>query len=466
MHPPHTRSRSIQTRLRPQSMYQTGGGRVGSEPEGVPMQVAKGPDPMRKSSTASSTGLQRSQSLRRPGAPLQPTQPGGHKRTQSTSTGAGARKGPAEARVIAERPQSLLAAPGHIASNANNASTEPITGTTRSSARLAGLQRSTSTRTKREVTERAEATGAAVRPVKADMEQQLVSAANAKRREATQDETKKIGRPAFSTLQQHFTPKKGAKPPTSAFLHPAPDVGLQALPSETASLQAELLQLHLLHSEAERTARQWELSAERTLLRRFDHVVSLYRLVRDLERQDQENKNVRALCEWSSSDPSSGLMEHIQLLAGPLHELPSLVDNEGRFTRLVGEFDRWKAWVEDIWSTRANGEELRGGDLRSAEGLGDSWKADQAALTRKLTSFTHDLDRLTQPSQGSSIACVVSTCKELLQGLADELQIMEKIEADLVVREKAWVEMRLGAIARDIGSDLFDPSPMIEAWRT
>jgi hypothetical protein len=243
------------------------------------------------------------------------------------------------------------------------------------------------------------------------------------------------------------------KAATSTFLHPsAPDVGPNTISSDIASLQAELLQLHLLHEASVPTTKQWELSAMERLHDQFDHATKLYRTMRTEELQGQEQKNIRALRDWSTEQPNCSLAEHIQILSGPLQELPSLVDSDGRFGRLIEDFEQWIKWADEVSAARTLDAEMNRPTLESVEALGDTWKAENAALTRKLTSYSRDLGRLTQPASGSSIASVVTFCQQLVDGLLDELQIMRKIERDIVAREQKWVETGLKSIARDVGS--------------
>lgn len=219
-----------------------------------------------------------------------------------------------------------------------------------------------------------------------------------------------------------------------------------------------------MHRSSAHIVRQWELSAKRSLHRKFDEVASLYQVMRENERQHLEQKNLQAVRDWSGGSTSTGLPEHIQILAGPLHELTSTVDPGGRFRRHGDDFHRWITWVEEIWSAREGDVAREGSGLKSAESLGDSWKAENAALTRKFTTFSRDLDRLTQPAPGSSLASIVATCKQLLTGLLDELQTMVVIEAGIATREKEWVETQLKAIAQDIGAHL-QTNGDVEAWR-
>jgi hypothetical protein len=278
------------------------------------------------------------------------------------------------------------------------------------------------------------------------------------------EEPKKTNRPAFSTLQQHFTPRKVGKAPTAHFINPAPQAASYSLSPETVSLQSELLQLHLLHQSSVQVCRRWEISAKRSLHTKFEEVASLYQVMLENERAAQEQKNLQSLLEWSAGGLSAGLVEHIQVLSEPLHELPSLVESGGRLQRLVAEFEHWLSWVQD---TRFGRQDHGGAKavLGTIEGLGDTWKAENVALSRKLTVLARDLDRLTSPAPGSSIACIVEACESILHGILDELQTMQKIETEVVLREKEWVEDRLRMIARDVGTRWVDVDGQSAAWR-
>lgn len=413
---------------------------------------------MSKPSEPPSAGLGRSRSLRKPGTSTQSAQPapsGIHARTQSGST-SGLRREVSNVESSSARPRSLLVAPrGHIKSNNMSAESAPVAP--RTSARLAGLSRTTSIKTKPDSVNSGVATQPAPRaddPV----------GSHSRHRGIPKEETTKTARPAFSTLQQHFTPRKTGKAPTSTFLHPAPASGDNSLPPEILSLQSELLQLHLLHATSAEVSQQWHASARRTLHNKFEEVASLHQAMLEYERAGQEQKNLQALLEWSTGTSSLGLVEYIQILSGPLHELPSLLEPGGRAERLTNEFEHWVSRVEGFWSARHSAT-INDGNMESVEGLGDSWKAENAALTRKVTSFARDLDQVHQPVSGSSIASLVDTCRKLLRGLADELHVMHTIEAVVGSKEKEWVEARLQAIARDAGTYSVDTEEEIAAWR-
>lgn len=192
--------------------------------------------------------------------------------------------------------------------------------------------------------------------------------------------------------------------------------------------------------------KQWEASAKRSLHTKFEEVASLHQIMLEYEREGQEQKNLRCLLEWSSGGSSAGLVEHIQMLSEPLHEIPSLVEPNGRLQRLVGDFEQWMLWVQEVRSARHHTARTPAGS-GTIEGLGDSWKAENAALTRKLTSFARDLDGLDVPSPESSIEYIVNSCKSLLHGILEELHTMQQIEVEVVSKEKNWMEDRLRVIA-------------------
>ncbi|KAH6620382.1 hypothetical protein C7974DRAFT_232442 [Boeremia exigua] len=446
-------------RPRPRSMYQTGSvptEKVTEIEKTTTSRSMRPPSLLKKPSATPLLGIGRTQSLRRPAVTTQIGQPASSEahqsRTQPTGAVSIARSNTTRPRTTAERPKSLHVASGN-APHVSNDFKQPEPATTRSSGRLAGLIRSASVKI------RPDAPGSGARSRVALKPEESVHT-QTKPKELAHQEAVKATRPAFSTLQQHFTPRKAAKAPTAAFLHPAPVTTGNTLPPELVSMQMDLLQLHLLHENAEEVSRHWEMSAKRALRSKFDEVSSMYQIMLEHERSGQEQKNIQALLEWTGNKTSASLVEYIQVLSGPLHELPALVQTGGRFQRHVSAFEQWVCWIGEVRTARQNRTEA---SLGSIEGLGDTWKAENVALMRKLASFSRDLSGLSQPSAGSSIASIVACCDALLSGLLEELQIMQAVEADVVEKEKEWVETRLQGIAANIGSFLVDEAP---AWRT
>lgn len=448
-------------KLRPRSMYQTVTTQTAQsrrEDQTANPRSIRPPNATSKPAEPQTTGLSRSRSLRRPGVPTHSAQlatGSTHSRTQSSSSVAGTHRDISNAKIPTERPRSLLIPPSSTIKS-NVVPPEPTSVAPRASARLAGMTRSASVKARSELAGSGTSARSGLRPDEP-------IGAPPRRREIPREDTARTAKPAFTTLQQHFTPRKAGKAPTSTFLQPAPTSGSNSLPPDIISLQSELLQLHLLHEPSAEMSQRWERSARTNLRQKFEEVAALHQAVLEYERLGQEQKNLQALLKWSAETSSVGLIECVQILSGPLHELPSLVEPGGRFQQLVNDFENWMSRVESTWSARAH--TTHHGNLASVEGLGDSWKSENAALTRKVTSFARDLGQVRQPSPGSSIASIVEICSALLLGLSDELRVMQVVEADVDLREKDWVEARLQAIAQDVGYQPVDMDMETAAWR-
>ncbi|OCL02927.1 hypothetical protein AOQ84DRAFT_303772 [Glonium stellatum] len=457
------------TRPRPQSMYQKGTVETTIETKRR-SQIIEPSDASRKTSISQPSAINRSQSLRKPAPSGQTTRSFGlrsHVKNLSTNTTSSPNLVIAESVTDADnngkpslgRPSTAHAQDGSMSTGDSESS--GVRSSQRIANMKAGHKRTASTTSKPERPDSSASTGTT------DTDPALSTSGATRRREPAKEEGTRRPRPAFSTLQQHFTPKKTVKALTSTFINPpAPDPAAGGTMSvDVIRLQAELLQLHLLHESSAQNNKQWELSVKRKLHQKFDEVASMYQVMRDNERQTREQVNLRALQEWNSGSASFGLAENIQLLSAPLHELPGLVDPGGRYVRLVDDFEEWMNCVSRVWEKREHSLQAGVRDLDSAEGLGDAWKAENAALTRKLTVFSRDLETLTEPAPGSSVAAVVSSCRELLRGMLQELRIMQTIEAEVVSRERGWIEGGLAALAEDITAHLMDTQEGSESWR-
>ncbi|KAG6051674.1 hypothetical protein E4U17_006108, partial [Claviceps sp. LM77 group G4] len=143
-------------------------------------------------------------------------------------------------------------------------------------------------------------------------------------------------RPAFSTLQQHYSPAKtqAPKPLTSAILAPPSPSKLPAniaASAVTSKLQAELLQLHLLHRDAGAVYTEWQASAEDTLRSRFHDLKVDSGEAAERERSALEGENMLALRQWARGGGAGKDLEgRIQLLDEIVTSLWVLSEPAGR----------------------------------------------------------------------------------------------------------------------------------------
>ncbi|KAF4339248.1 AGA1 A-agglutinin anchor subunit [Fusarium beomiforme] len=262
-------------------------------------------------------------------------------------------------------------------------------------------------------------------------------------------------RPAFSTLQQHYSPAKSSapKPLTSTFLAPPSPSKLPAnvaASAETSRLQTELLQLHLLHREAPTVDATWRANAQRKLGERFSELASKSQQIDDQERAEVERENVLALRKWAVG---GGLEERIQILDAAMTSLWALEEPGGRYARVVRRFERWVDRMCEIEEARREGGALlQESDVLFIGELDCGWKDECADLVRRLNTIKRQLDQLGdfdhddqddqegEAKEQSSLKRIVEGSRDLVQGMVTELAVMEDIERDALAREDEWIE--------------------------
>ncbi|GAB0132634.1 hypothetical protein EsDP_00001063 [Epichloe bromicola] len=267
-------------------------------------------------------------------------------------------------------------------------------------------------------------------------------------------------RPAFSTLQQHYSPAKAhnPKPLTSAILAPPSPSRLPAniaASAETSRLQAELVQLHLLHRDARAVQSQWQASAKQKLGARFDKLSRESACIAAREASALEGDNVLALRQWARS--GRNIEDKMQALDEIMTNLWTLSEPAGRHARIVRRFERFVDGVRDAEEARQSTEKtktaLTSHDVLFIGELDDSWREEVAALTRRLEAWREQLSSIDDFDSGSpdsdsgrggackpSLEKMLSGARELISGMLAELYAMGEIEQQALAREHAWVE--------------------------
>ncbi|KAG6097079.1 hypothetical protein E4U31_005217 [Claviceps sp. LM219 group G6] len=268
-------------------------------------------------------------------------------------------------------------------------------------------------------------------------------------------------RPAFSTLQQHYSPAKtqAPKPLTSAILAPPSPSTLPANIAALAAaskLQAELLQLHLLHRDAGAVYAEWQASAEDTLRDRFHGLKIGSGEVAERERSALEGENMLALRQWARGGAAGRDLEgRIQVLDEVVTSLWVLSEPAGRYARLVRRFERFVDRACDAEDARESYlGEGEGGPLDGlfVEELDAGWKGEVAMLTRRLEMWKGQFQSIDdfvgsgtgiaagEGGSASALERMLEGIRGLLQGMLDELYAMEEMEALVLAREEAWIE--------------------------
>ena len=276
--------------------------------------------------------------------------------------------------------------------------------------------------------------------------------------------TAKDKKPPFSTLQQHFTPKKA----TGAILRPnaaspTKTPSQNTITAETAKLQLELLQLHLLHRHSDQVRAEWSQSAKEKIGKKFEDLAQRHRDLRQREAANQTRLNLQALQDWAdASSIGFGLDERSQLLSRVLQELMTLVETGGKFSRVSQDFDRWIHLVDAVWKKRESTAVDRTA-MVFIESLGEEWKHDVASLLRKSSNFLSDFMDIGEAKTGSDLAFLISNGQAIAQGMSEELSIMRSLHSRNLAREKAWVSRKIEELPLEI-ADVVDGRKGV--WRT
>ncbi|KAH7632288.1 hypothetical protein B0T09DRAFT_397923 [Sordaria sp. MPI-SDFR-AT-0083] len=322
----------------------------------------------------------------------------------------------------------------------------------------------------------------------------------------------------FDTYQQHYTPAKiplAPKPLTSSFLAP-PTPSKQpaniAASAEISRLQTELLQLHLLHRDAEWVKGEWEGDAKRKLRERWERVRGEEELVGEMETRDGEEGVVEGLLnlgrdrDGERRGEGQGKLdeEKIQMLdevisgvwamSEPVASFSSGV-TMGKYTRVVRRFEVWAERAGRILEERRRGAADRDGGLKLDEngevdmigGLDIEWKNECIALGRRLEKWRRMLEALRGVSsskpQGygsfrasrsirgvketnegeekeeeteennSSLDRILSGFGTLVDNMLAELEVMEQIEREAVAEETEWVKRMNRADEKEDGEE-------------
>lgn len=275
-------------------------------------------------------------------------------------------------------------------------------------------------------------------------------------------------KPAFSTLQQHYSPLKarGPKPASSTLIHPPVVETPGVVTLETSFLQTYLLQLSILHSSFHPTYTEWCASTRHTMRRKFAEVAARAEITQEREREVRGRSNAAALGVWGGG-PEGALGENVQTLATVLQDLDVLCDERGgKVAATVAGFAGWFEAVRELWSLRAQVEE--GGDGEAAmefvDGLGAVWRQEVATLIRRLSGLRSLMDSLEKPQADSTVAEVVDCVCEILRGAIEELDLMTRIEKIVGEREKAWVDARLDRVIAELDlGNIADSAPTVAA---
>ena len=269
-------------------------------------------------------------------------------------------------------------------------------------------------------------------------------------------------KPVLSVRQEHCTPKKLGKPleHTSTILHQIEDSMSAA---DISHLQMELTRLHLLHRSASTNQAKWKQSAKKHFQQQFTVLHERQIELREIAQQQKMLINQLALVQWSHGKTGPQIADKVQLLSRTISDVYNLIDTDGKYTNVLEIFESWFTQALRIREQRepTNNADRLNIALTLIEGIGDGWKAEALVLERELTYCQREIKAFGVLRTGSILGTLLPLYNELVEGLLEELDVVQWVENEVMARETGWIEHTIhdlaGDVSCDIGSAILSP---------
>ena len=271
-------------------------------------------------------------------------------------------------------------------------------------------------------------------------------------------------RPPFTTLQQHFSPKKSWEAPTTSF-SAQPKANAYITPVEISQFQTELMQLHLLHESAAEVLMQWQQSADQSMETHFASFCKLHYNFQHNVQKNQASINQSALLTWCEDTSNVEFAQNVQLLSRNILELYKLSDSGGKYVSILKRFESWFTGANYLRDSRKFAHALPQ-DLAFIEGIEDDWKADIAILEKKLAICSRQLRSIRKPQENSTLGHVLSIFQTMIVNFMDELDVIRRIEKDVVAQEILWIDHQVEDLFHTVkyDADLSALAPNLGVW--
>jgi len=222
--------------------------------------------------------------------------------------------------------------------------------------------------------------------------------------------------------------RTGSKPTTTA----EEDTSLSL---EDMKQQIELLQLSMLHQSSTKCMAEYTASAKRKLGKMHSKLCKEYEQLRAMELVQQRAANLSALDGWCPD--TDLLVENLQIMSLVYSDQTSLMEDHSDVASMF-----------ELWMNEADTPHLR----VFLEPLSEDWRSAHASLTLKLRGIQRDL-RVLPPvpkaTDSSGVAIVWKACTALVQDTLEELDVMSRLEKEVMAREDMKVDDEINELVRN-----------------
>lgn len=175
---------------------------------------------------------------------------------------------------------------------------------------------------------------------------------------------------------------------------------------------------------------------------------------------------------WGKSNRSGlGLEEKIQILDEVLNGVWQLGEPDGRYQRVVANFEVWAERMASIIAAQRSGDVeglIAGDEVQFLGDLDRTWARDCESLLRKLEGWRaalRDLGDVDDDSiADSGLARMVRGSRTLVDDMLAELAVMGQIERDAARAENEWIT-RMNKAIEDEDDDTPAARAYVPLWK-
>lgn len=259
----------------------------------------------------------------------------------------------------------------------------------------------------------------------------------------------KVKRPAFTALTQDFSTPSNANPSQASRSRTA--VPSPPLDTATIHAQTQLLQLLTLHSCSTAVYQELISSATSTLKSRFEKLSARHYDARETSLKKQKRQNFDSLAAVVNNvvpgkkrrDTTKSPEERVQAFSEAIKRIDAM--RSGEFKGLCGIFGEWIA-----------GYNPRGGTDRErwVDGIGEEWRRECVGISRRLEVSIAGVDGVAgvladygeEEAIVTTVTRVAEGYKELAEGMLEEVEMMRRMEIEVVERERMELKRRIALI--------------------
>ena len=216
---------------------------------------------------------------------------------------------------------------------------------------------------------------------------------------------------------------------------------------EVAKQQLELLQLSLLQETSTKTSQQYLDSAHRKLGKKHARLRKELTAIITAETEHQRAANLEVLHTWCPDHVF--LVESLQTLARVHRDVSAITDPGSRYSDVLSTFESWVAGAEDT---------TIGGSNTFLDPLPSEWQEAHASVALKVRSLQRELGALpplpTRTGAGlgaTSLETLLHSCRTLIDGIPRELDMMHKLEKEMLAQEEARIDDAVSGMDLDGG---------------